>query len=73
MEVKLTEEAKDFILGNSTSLYENGNIKYSYIPYWFEWLDNGNFKIHNFENIPEELKIAINKRRTINTIIVDPT
>lgn len=37
--------------------------EYYYLPFWFKDIGDGLFELHNFENLPENLKQKINYLR----------
>lgn len=61
-------ENQKFILSVEQEAFLDGfaNIvddKYYFIPFWFEKLDDGNWKIHKLGNLPENLKSLIKEIR----------
>jgi len=61
--LKLTDEQISFLHNSSTMLYENGEPKWIYLPYWFKVLGDGFYDIFSFENLPSDLKKRINDDR----------
>ena len=57
MKVIVTKEDKmSEVLGSISSVVSD---KFYYIPGWFERDDNGDFQFHHMNNLPEELKQAV--------------
>lgn len=68
MIIKVTPDVLEFINGNSTTLFENGEKKWAYLPYWFEYVGVDTIKIWNFEKLPADLKKRILEMRDINQV-----
>jgi hypothetical protein len=61
--MKVTDEQKKFLADCSHIMFEDSTPKWYYIPYWFEHVGGNTFKLHNFDNLPEELKKSIKESR----------
>lgn len=65
MEIQISNETKQFIQSRSTTVsVGSSKPKYSYMPYWIEWLDNGSIKLHELgKELPKELVDILTTKR----------
>jgi len=61
MEFKLTEEQENLL--QTGSRIKSNNYDLYYLPYYFNKLENGNFEILQFHELPEEVLKHIEKER----------
>jgi hypothetical protein len=69
----LTDKELDFLkMGTVVHVREKDekgkptDRRFFYMPYWFEELDNGYFKAHSLDNMPQELVETIHRLREID-------
>lgn len=63
MNIKLTKEQIELL--NTGNIINTVNKKYYYLPFWFEEDKDNNFKILNFDSLPNELIEIIKEKKDI--------
>lgn len=61
--IKLTKEQEQFLENSGTKIVQEDQRQFYYMPFWWEKLSDGNWKVHNFDNLPPDLKQALRLMR----------
>jgi hypothetical protein len=61
--IKLTPEQEQFLENSCTKIKQEDQRQFYYMPFWWEKLGDGTWTVHNFDNLPPDLKQALRLMR----------
>jgi hypothetical protein len=61
--IKLSEDVVNLLINHGTKISHEGIIKYRFLSYWFEHIEDNVFEMHMLDHLPKELINDLNFMR----------